>query len=119
MSDKLPIYEPGLDEVVKECRGRNLFFSTDTHKHVGEADIIFVRSGSHAARECRGLQPALFWQEVAGECTLTKASGHTCHAIASQQARASHRRVYISSAGGLRPHFCCHRTAPHGAFSYL
>ena len=43
MSDKLPIYEPGLDEVVKECRGRNLFFSTDTHKHVGEADIIFVR----------------------------------------------------------------------------
>ncbi len=43
MSDKLPIYEPGLGEVVKACRGRNLFFSTDVHKHVGEADIIFVR----------------------------------------------------------------------------
>ena len=42
-SDKLPIYEPGLLEVVKECRGRNLFFSTDTKKHVGEADIVFVR----------------------------------------------------------------------------
>ncbi|KAG1654793.1 hypothetical protein FOA52_005728 [Chlamydomonas sp. UWO 241] len=41
-SDKLPIYEPGLDEVVKACRGRNLFFSTDTTKHVGEADIVFV-----------------------------------------------------------------------------
>ncbi|GLC34216.1 UDP-glucose 6-dehydrogenase 1 [Pleodorina starrii] len=41
-SDKLPIYEPGLLEVVKECRGRNLFFSTDTKKHVGEADIVFV-----------------------------------------------------------------------------
>ncbi|GIL68351.1 hypothetical protein Vafri_21559 [Volvox africanus] len=41
-SDKLPIYEPGLFEVVKECRGRNLFFSTDTKKHVGEADIVFV-----------------------------------------------------------------------------
>ncbi|KXZ53779.1 hypothetical protein GPECTOR_6g697 [Gonium pectorale] len=41
-SDKLPIYEPGLFEVVKECRGRNLFFSTDTRKHVGEADIVFV-----------------------------------------------------------------------------
>ncbi|GFR44190.1 hypothetical protein Agub_g5373 [Astrephomene gubernaculifera] len=41
-SDKLPIYEPGLLEVVKECRGRNLFFSTDTRKHVGEADIVFV-----------------------------------------------------------------------------
>lgn len=41
--DELPIYEPGLTEVVKACRGRNLFFSTDTHKHVGEADLVFVR----------------------------------------------------------------------------
>ncbi|MEW5298888.1 MAG: hypothetical protein WDW36_001962 [Sanguina aurantia] len=41
-SDNLPIYEPGLLEVVLACRGRNLFFSTDTHKHVGEADIVFV-----------------------------------------------------------------------------
>ncbi len=28
-SDELPIYEPGLEEVVKRCRGRNLFYSTD------------------------------------------------------------------------------------------
>lgn len=41
-SDKLPIYEPGLDEVVKECRGRNLFFSTDVDKGIIEADLIFV-----------------------------------------------------------------------------
>ncbi|KAL4438965.1 hypothetical protein ABPG77_006902 [Micractinium sp. CCAP 211/92] len=41
-TDKLPIYEPGLLEVVKEARGRNLFFSTDVGKHVGEADIVFV-----------------------------------------------------------------------------
>ena len=41
-SDQLPIYEPGLEEVVMECRGRNLFFSTDIEKHVSEADIIFV-----------------------------------------------------------------------------
>lgn len=41
-SEDLPIYEPGLDEVVKSCRGKNLFFSTDTHKHVSEADIVFV-----------------------------------------------------------------------------
>ena len=26
--EQLPIYEPGLDEVVAEARGRNLFFST-------------------------------------------------------------------------------------------
>ena len=42
-SDKLPIYEPGLDEVVKVARGRNLFFSTDVTKHIAEADIVFVR----------------------------------------------------------------------------
>ncbi|KAK4794182.1 hypothetical protein SAY86_012176 [Trapa natans] len=41
-SDQLPIYEPGLDDVVKQCRGKNLFFSTDVEKHVQEADIVFV-----------------------------------------------------------------------------
>ncbi len=39
---KLPIYEPGLVEVVKEVRGRNLFFSTDIKKAVRECDIVFV-----------------------------------------------------------------------------
>ncbi|KAG8849401.1 UDP-glucose 6-dehydrogenase 1 [Tulasnella sp. 330] len=39
---KLPIYEPGLVEVVKEARGRNLFFSTDVDKGILEADLIFV-----------------------------------------------------------------------------
>jgi UDPglucose 6-dehydrogenase len=37
-SDTLPIYEPGLDEVVKEARGRNLFFSTDVDKAIAEAE---------------------------------------------------------------------------------
>ncbi|CAE7444344.1 UGD4 [Symbiodinium microadriaticum] len=41
-SDHLPIYEPGLDEVVKACRGRNLFFSTGIDAAIQEADIIFV-----------------------------------------------------------------------------
>ncbi|HSO67525.1 MAG TPA: nucleotide sugar dehydrogenase, partial [Desulfatirhabdiaceae bacterium] len=41
-SDDLPIYEPGLDEIVRSARGRNLFFSTDIEKGIREADIIFV-----------------------------------------------------------------------------
>lgn len=41
-SDRLPIYEPGLDEVVTECRGRNLFFSTAVAAEIEAADIIFV-----------------------------------------------------------------------------
>jgi UDPglucose 6-dehydrogenase len=41
-SDRLPIYEPGLDEIVRERRGRNLFFSTDVDRGIREADLIFV-----------------------------------------------------------------------------
>lgn len=41
-SDTLPIYEPGLDEVVRQTRGRNLYFSTDVHGAIKAADIIFV-----------------------------------------------------------------------------
>jgi UDPglucose 6-dehydrogenase len=41
-SDKLPVYEPGLDEVVKSARGKNLFFTTGVENAVRSADIIFV-----------------------------------------------------------------------------
>jgi len=41
-SDDLPIYEPGLDEIVKATRGRNLFFSTEIERGIKEAEIIFV-----------------------------------------------------------------------------
>jgi UDPglucose 6-dehydrogenase len=41
-SDRLPIYEPGLDEIVQVSRGRNLFFSTDIERGIRESDIIFV-----------------------------------------------------------------------------
>lgn len=40
--DKLPIYEPGLAEVVDKCRGENLFFSTEVDKAIDEADAIFI-----------------------------------------------------------------------------
>jgi UDPglucose 6-dehydrogenase len=41
-SGTLPIYEPGLDEVVNERRGKNLHFSTDVRGSIQAADIIFV-----------------------------------------------------------------------------
>src|SRR5215216_4100374 len=41
-SDTLPIYEPGLDDVVKQTRGRNLHFSTDVVGAIKAADVIFV-----------------------------------------------------------------------------
>ncbi|HEY1051154.1 MAG TPA: nucleotide sugar dehydrogenase, partial [Prosthecobacter sp.] len=41
-SDNLPVYEPGLDELVVEARGRNLFFSTEVKESIRRADIVFV-----------------------------------------------------------------------------
>ena len=41
-TNNLPIYEPGFLELVKSCRGKNLFFSTDVDKGIKEADIIFI-----------------------------------------------------------------------------
>ena len=40
--DNLPIYEPGLAEVVAKARNKNLFFSTEVDKAIQEADIIFI-----------------------------------------------------------------------------
>jgi UDPglucose 6-dehydrogenase len=41
-SANLPIYEPGLDAVVREARGRNLTFSTRVDQAIDEADMIFI-----------------------------------------------------------------------------
>ncbi len=40
--DKLPIYEPGLKEIVNASRGKNLFFSTEVDKAIDEAEMIFI-----------------------------------------------------------------------------
>ncbi len=40
--NNLPIYEPGLGEIVAESRGRNLFFSTEIEKAIDEAQVVFI-----------------------------------------------------------------------------
>ena len=40
--DNLPIYEPGLAEVVSQARSKNLFFSTDVDSAIDAADMIFI-----------------------------------------------------------------------------
>jgi UDPglucose 6-dehydrogenase len=40
--DNIPIYEPGLSEIVAESRNRNLFFSTDVEAAIDEAEMIFI-----------------------------------------------------------------------------
>lgn len=41
-SDDLPVFEPNLDRLVKEVRGKNLFFSTDVEGAIEKADIVFI-----------------------------------------------------------------------------
>ena len=67
-SDNLPIYEPGLDEVVKAARGRNLFFSTDVNRHIAEADIIFVSVNTPTKTFGQGAGKAAdlqYWEKTA------------------------------------------------------
>lgn len=45
-SDTLPVYEPGLKEVVEACRGKNLHFTTDLKPAIAAADLIFVCVGT-------------------------------------------------------------------------
>ncbi len=69
-TDALPIYEPGLLEVVKVARGRNLFFSTDIAAAIRESDIIFVsvntptKTFGEGAGKAADLQ---YWEKVARE----------------------------------------------------
>ena len=66
----LPIYEPGLVEVVKEVRGSNLFFSTDIEGAVKECDIIFVGVNTPTKMFGRGAGRASdlqYWEATARE----------------------------------------------------
>ncbi|KAI7693607.1 UDP-glucose 6-dehydrogenase [Sarcoptes scabiei] len=41
-SNNLPIYEPGLDAIVQDRIGKNLFFSNEIAKEVADAELIFI-----------------------------------------------------------------------------
>jgi UDPglucose 6-dehydrogenase len=76
-SDELPIYEPGLLDVVRRARGRNLFFSTDIATGIREADIIFVsvntptKTFGEGAGRAADLQ---YWEKTARQI-LANAAG--------------------------------------------
>lgn len=76
-SDNLPIYEPGLDEVVKSCRGRNLFFSTDVTGSIKKADVIFVsvNTPTKTFGSGKGKAADLKWIESAARMIAEVSSG--------------------------------------------
>ena len=75
----LPIFEPGLDEIVKRCRGKNLFFSTEVHKYISEADMIFISVNTPTKTSGIGAGQAsdLKWVESCARQISEHARGHT------------------------------------------
>tara|TARA_A100001011_G_scaffold261787_1_gene270304 strand:+ start:1516 stop:2952 length:1437 start_codon:yes stop_codon:yes gene_type:complete len=76
---KLPIFEPGLDEIVKRCRGKNLFFSTEVHKCISEADMIFISVNTPTKTHGIGAGKAsdLKWVESCARQISEYARGYT------------------------------------------
>jgi UDPglucose 6-dehydrogenase len=69
-SDRLPIYEPGLQELVKATLNKNLFFSTDIGKGIDDADIIFVSVNTPTKTFGQGAGRAAdlqYWEKTARE----------------------------------------------------
>ena len=67
-SKTIPIYEPGLDDLVQKTRGKNLFFSTETDKGIREADIIFVSVNTPTKAFGQGAGKAAdlqYWEKTA------------------------------------------------------
>ena len=75
--EKIPVYEPGLPEVVAEARGRNLFFSTDVDKAIDEAQMIFisVNTPTKTYGEGKGQAADLKWIELCARQIARVAKG--------------------------------------------
>ena len=75
----LPIYEPGLKEVVKRNRNRNLFFSTNIEKAIGEAEMIFISVNTPTKLSGLGAGYAsdLKWVESSARQVAKFSKGHT------------------------------------------
>ena len=77
--DDLPIYEPGLAEIIKRCRNKNLFFSNDVEKFITTADMIFISVNTPTKTKGIGAGKAsdLKWVEASARQVASFAKGHT------------------------------------------
>ncbi|MEB3207781.1 MAG: nucleotide sugar dehydrogenase [Synechococcus sp.] len=75
----LPIYEPGLDEVVGRARGRNLHFTTSVEGAIATADMVFISVNTPTKTHGVGAGQAsdLKWIESSARMLAKAASGHT------------------------------------------
>jgi UDPglucose 6-dehydrogenase len=75
----LPIYEPGLDEVVGRARGRNLHFTTSVEGAIATADMVFISVNTPTKTHGVGAGQAsdLKWIEASARMLAKAATGHT------------------------------------------
>ena len=106
-SDRLPIYEPGLDEVVSRARGRNLFFSTDVAAGIRAADIIFVSVNTPTKLFGQGAGRAAdlqYWEKTARQILEDSDHGKIVVEKSTLPVRTAEAmaRILNSNARGLR-----------------
>ena len=77
--EELPIYEPGLAQIVSECRGKNLFFSNLVEEKIKTADMIFISVNTPTKKRGIGAGQAsdLKWVEACARQVSINAKGHT------------------------------------------
>ena len=77
--EELPIYEPGLAQIVSECRGKNLFFSNLVEEKIKTADMIFISVNTPTKKRGIGAGQAsdLKWVEACARQVSLNAKGHT------------------------------------------
>ena len=76
---KLPIFEPGLEEIIKKRRNQNLFFSTQVEKQIKNADMIFISVNTPTKTHGigAGFASDLRWIESCARQIAKYAEGHT------------------------------------------
>ena len=77
--EDIPIYEPGLKEILKRVRGKNLFFSTNAEEYIKKADAIFISVNTPIKTTGLGAGQAsnLRWVELCARQISEIAEGHT------------------------------------------
>ena len=77
--EELPIYEPGLAEIVSSCRGKNLFFSNHVEEKIKTADMVFISVNTPTKKSGIGAGQAsdLKWVEACARQVSLNAKGHT------------------------------------------
>lgn len=107
-SDHLPIFEPGLDEVVRKTRGINLFFSTDVNKHIAEADIIFVSVNTPTKTFGQGAGRAAdlqYWEKTARQILEHSTSSKIVVEKSTLPVRTAEAMERILNSNGKGLHF--------------